>query len=412
MRNFSLKDTIWRNPGHELDAIAQYVSDEKKKILLIGKAYEIDGFLKDNRAIPVYGAITEDKWDRRDIKQLEMEELFRNGKEYICVCVARDRNEYDRIKGKVTRFDPEFTENVNFFQGEVFQAVYYVYKRDEIRIDRIEIFLTPCCTLNCEKCIAFIPYFKDRKPTSLEMLTQDADLLFSRVDYVFKLKLLGGEGFLYPHLVKYIDYLYDHYAEKIGEVRIGTNGTIFPDSDIKECCRRHDVIVDISDYTAAVPERCRLSEMISILKEEGIRYDVKRVGEQWLDMGFPNHIPERRNAEELRSHFQKCAMFCREFYDGKFYFCCSNFAAVLTGLFPENENDYFDFRHDFNKKELLEYELGYSKLGHTTFCKMCFGCSEEANSRHVEVARQMPPCKNETGEKKSGGGSENGGNRQ
>lgn len=393
MRNFSIKNTVWQNPGHELDEMAQYVLDEKKKILLLGKAYEIERFLDNNRAVPIHGVITEDKWDRADIKSMQLDELFQGREEYLCVCVARDRSEYDRIKDRVTRFNPEFTENRNFFQGEVFQAVYYVYKKNEIRIDRIEIFLTPCCTLNCEKCIAFIPYFKDRKPTSLKMLMQDADLLFSRVDYVFKLKLLGGEGFLYPHLEEYIDYLYDQYGEKIGEVRIGTNGTIFPSPAIKDCCRRHNVIVDISDYTAAVPERCKLSEMIAILKREGIRYDVKRVGEQWLDMGFPNQVPEAKSEDELRMHFQKCAMFCREFYDGKFYFCCSNFAAARTGLFPENENDFFDFKRDFSKKELLEYELGYSRMGHTTFCSMCFGCSEEANPRHVEVARQMPSCK-------------------
>lgn len=389
MRNYSIRNTIWKNPGHELDEMAQYILDDKKKILLIGRRCEIEDFLKNNEAIEVDAVITEDRWVREDIKVIEMEELFQSEKEYMCVCVSRDRSEYERIKGKVTRFSTEFTENKTFFQGEIFQSVYYTYKRNEIRIDRIEIFLTSCCTLNCEKCIAFIPYFKERKTTPLEMLKQDADLLFSKVDYIFKLKLLGGEVFLYPYLEEYIDYLYEHYKEKIGEVRIGTNGTIFPESAIMECCRRHNVIVDISDYTVAVPERCKLNEVAALLKKEGIRYDVKRVGEQWLDMGFPNHIPEERGEEALKAHFQKCAMFCREFYNGKFYFCCSNFAAVQTGLFSENENDYFDFGRNFSKKELLEYEIGYSKLGHTTFCNKCFGCSEEANFRHVEVAKQM-----------------------
>ena len=389
MRNFSIKNTIWKNPGHELDEIAQYIVDKKKKILLIGKSIEIEEFLKNNREIPIYGVIATDRWERTELKAVTLEDVYQDAKSYICVCVAHDRGEYVQIKDKVTRFNPQFKENENFFQGEIFQSVYYVYDRDEIRIDRIEIFLTPCCTLNCEKCIAFIPYFKERKHTALDMLKQDADLLFSKVDYVFKLKLLGGEGFLYPHLVEYIDYLYDNYAEKIREVRIGTNGTVFPKEDVIECCRRHDIIIDISDYTAAVPQLCKLNDVIAFLKKENIRYDVKRVGEQWLDMGFPNNVPESKDEKELQEHFYNCAMFCREFYDGKFFFCCSNFAAIRTGLFPENENDYMDFTKEFSKKELLEYELGYSKQGHTTFCKICFGCSEEANSRHVEIAKQM-----------------------
>ncbi|MBQ7067275.1 MAG: radical SAM protein [Lachnospiraceae bacterium] len=389
MRNFSLKNTIWKNPGHELDEIAQHVTDREKKIILIGRAEEIQEFLKSNDCIEIYGVSPTNEWKNEKIKVVDLQEVFQSAQEYIFVCVSHERNEYESIKGQITRFHPKFCENENFFQGEVFRSIWYVYEKNEIKIDRIEIFLTPCCTLNCEKCIAFIPYFKDREPTTLDMLKRDADLLFAKVDYIYKLKLLGGEGFLYPYLVEYIDYLYCCYGEKIGSVRIGTNGTVFPSKAILECCKRHDIIIDISDYTAAVPERCKLSEMVELFKGEGIKYDIKRVGEQWLDMGFPNEIPEEKNQEQLLTHFQKCAMFCRDFYDGKLFFCCSNFAAVRTGLFPENENDYLDFTQEFSKKELLEYELGYSKLGHTTFCRMCFGCSEEANSRHVEVAKQM-----------------------
>lgn len=116
---------------------------------------------------------------------------------------------------------------------------------------------------------------------------------------------------------------------------------------------------------------------------------MKRTGEQWLDMGFPNNLPEEKTEEQLRKHFQKCAMFCRQFSNGKYYFCCSNFAAVKAGMFPDDENNYFDFRQEVSKKKLLEFELGYSRLGYTTFCNVCRGCSEEANPCHVEVAIQM-----------------------
>ena len=72
----------------------------------------------------------------------------------------------------------------------------------------------------------------------------------------------------------------------------------------------------------------------------------------------------------------------RDFFDGKLWYRCSNFAAVCAALFPENENDY-------SKNELLEFELGFSELGHTTFCEKCYGGSEEANPRHVEVVKQI-----------------------
>lgn len=281
-----------------------------------------------------------------------------------------------------------FEENINLFQGEVFSKLYDVYVRNEIRLDRVEIFLTSCCTLNCEKCISYIPYFAKPKITSLQQLKDDVDLLFSKVDYVYKIKLLGGEGFLYPYLIEYVDYLYDKYKNKIGSIRIGTNGTVFPGQAILEMCERNHVTVDISDYTQAVPNICMLDDVKKICEEHGVTVDVKRTGEQWLDMGFPNNLPDKKNEEKLREHFHKCAMFCRQFSNGKYYFCCSNFAAVCAGLFPDDDNNYFDFTQNFTKRELLEFELGYSKLGHTTFCNVCMGCSEEVNQCHVPIAKQ------------------------
>ncbi|MCX4377815.1 MAG: hypothetical protein OSJ61_16810 [Lachnospiraceae bacterium] len=53
----------------------------------------------------------------------------------------------------------------------------------------------------------------------------------------------------------------------------------------------------------------------------------------------------------------------------------------------KDENDHFDF-NKFNK-ELMEYELGYGRLGHSTFCGVCRGCSEETNDMHIPVVRQI-----------------------
>lgn len=383
MRNFSMKNLAWKNPGHELDGIAAKITGDKK-IVLVGTAKEVEAFVDKNKEIEVKVLVLKDYNE----PLTELKALYGYEAEYIVVSATTNRASFDVLDRDLCG-EHEYELNNNFFQGEVFSAIWYVYKRNKVYIDRIEIFLTPCCTLKCEKCIAFIPYFKDKEPTPLRLLKEDADLLFAKADYVRKLKLLGGEGFMYPYLAEYIDYLYENYHDKIGEVRVGTNGTIKPKEKVLECCKRHNVIIDISDYTNAVPNLCKLEEMTNFFKENGLEYDVKRVGEQWLDMGFPSVKNIKNDENELHEHFYKCAMFCRDFYNGRLYFCCSNFAAVRAGLFPDSQNDYLDFRQDFDKKVLLEYELGYSKLGYTTFCKECNGCSEEVNQRHVAVATQL-----------------------
>lgn len=373
MRNFSIRNTIWKNKGHEFDDIAD-------NIFLHNMCYYIYGEKDENDRLI-------NQMVGRNVTVVEQIEDIAVGESVIVICTFSARKKYEEACKYFVSIG--FEENINLFQGEVFSKLYDVYVRNEIRLDRVEIFLTSCCTLNCEKCISYIPYFAKPKITSLQQLKDDADLLFGKVDYVYKIKLLGGEGFLYPYLIEYVDYLYDKYKNKIGSIRIGTNGTVFPGQAILEMCERNHVTVDISDYTQAVPNICMLDDVKKICEEHGVAVDVKRTGEQWLDMGFPNNLPDNKNEEKLREHFHKCAMFCRQFSNGKYYFCCSNFAAVCAGLFPDDENNYFDFTQNFTKRELLEFELGYSKLGHTTFCDVCMGCSEEVNQCHVPIARQM-----------------------
>ncbi len=399
MRNYSIRNTKKKNAGHELDMYAEFMLKKQNHFYIIGSENEVIGFYnKTGRYFKEEGYQLLGFWhkdvqnqngggDSVHLVPIVEEAIIYADKQAVIICTARERKEYDDLKNSFA--EKGFIENQTFFQGEVFSMIYDVYIRDVIRIDRVEVFLTSCCTLKCEKCISYIPYFKNVYHTSLAQLKSDADVLFKNVDYIYKLKLLGGEGFLYPYLIEYIDYVYENYGEKIGTIRIGTNGTIFPKIEILEMCKRDHVTIDISDYRVAVPDRCKLEEVKKYCLDNGVAVDIKRTGEQWLDMGFPDNKPEFEGEKQIQRHFHKCAMFCRQFAKGKLYFCCSNFAAVAAGLFPDSENDYFDFNKQFSKKELLEFELGYSELGHTTFCGVCGGCSEEANSRRVEVAKQI-----------------------
>lgn len=382
MRNFSIRDTIWRKKGHELDEIAQNILEKDREFILIGKKHEIEDFCNkhdvSSRIIRTVFSDTE--------KQDEAADSIPADRKAIIINASYDRNEYTasrriwEVRG--------YRENISFFQAEVFGMIWDVYYSDRICLDRVEVFVTSYCTLNCEKCISYMPYFKERIHIPLKQLKEDADLLFQNVDYVHKMKILGGEGLLYPELKVYIQYLNNNYGNKIGNIRIGTNGTIIPSKDILDVCREYKVIMDISNYSAAVPERCKLDEVIKICKDNGVATDIKRTGEHWLDLGFPAEKAHYENQEEIREHFFQCAMFCRQFGEGKYWYCCSNFAAVKCGLFPGDANDYMDFRKTFTKKELLEFELGYSSIGRTTFCSVCHGCSDEANSRYIEVAKQ------------------------
>ncbi len=382
MRNFSFKKTYWGNSGTELDVLGKACIQDLP-VLLVGTTKEIQEFRGEFS--------NELCWlPRADNYSTAINnELCVPGKARV-ICVSTASTDYERY-----RFYWEsrgFRENYDFVQSDVFRPVYYLYKYNNVHLDRIEIFMTSHCSLNCDKCVAFIPYFKKKFHRSLDSLTNDLDILFSKVDFVRKLKLLGGEGLLYPKLAEYIEYIYNNYSDHIGTVRIGTNGTILPKQRILDVCRQYGVIIDVSDYSQAVPNLCHKDELLSLLEKSCVQYEIKRTGESWLDIGFPT-TPQYTlftEGSKAKEHFQKCAMFCRNFKDGKLWFCCFNFAAVNAGLFPENNNDFLDLRNNVSKHNIVEFELGLSILGHTTFCQVCAGGSMEANPNSIPVAIQRP----------------------
>lgn len=390
MRNFSIRNTKLICPGHELDYIASIITRKENSYYLIGNMNEIEVFLarlgvlrnKIKGIVLTDGAFTNEAVF--GIEQIRDSEIP-NNINTIVICASFSRGNYDSTRKLFAGYG--FQENMQFFQAEVFAMVYEVYALNKLVLDRVEIFTTSYCSLNCKNCIAYIPYFKEKMNVDISMLKNDIDILMDKVDIVRKLKVLGGECLLYPDLVEYLEYI-SKYRSKISAVRIGINATIVPSEEIFNICKKYGYGFDISDYTEAIGDRSKLELIKNMCIERGITVDVKRTGEQWLDMGFPHNLPMQRDEQQLRNHFFNCAMFCRDFFDGKLYYCCSNFAAVMAGLKEDDSNDSFDFRKDFSKKELLEFELGYTPLGHTTFCNLCRGCSDEVNPFHVKVALQ------------------------
>lgn len=394
MRNFSIKSTKWLNRGHEMDYMASLILRPENEIYIVGTEFEIKMFYNRVGSILVEknlikGLIRTDAVDCIENINIPIvsDSDISKGINTIVVCVAFSRVEYESTRQLFEGYG--FEENRQFFQGEIFSMIYEVYALDRICIDRVEIFATSYCPLKCEKCIAYIPYFRKYEHTPLENLIDDADLLFSKVDYINKYKVLGGDGLAYPRMKEYIGYVGEKYGDRIGSIRIGTNGTIVPHDDLLMICKQYNVKMDVSDYRCTIDKQSKLEEIIDKCNVFGVCVDVKRTGEQWLDMGFPKRIPGRRSEDQLRRHYSKCAMFCRDFDNGKLYHCCSNFAAVKAGLYPENKNDYFDFHREFSKKELLEYEIGYCDMGYTSFCRVCRGCSDEVNPFHTQVAKQV-----------------------
>ena len=115
-----------------------------------------------------------------------------------------------------------------------------VYARDfryinyELRGKRVlyyvEVFLTPRCSLRCTYCAACMPSYTERYDIPFETVEASLRAFLDNIDFIENLRLLGGEPFVYPDLDRVVAYLRTR-RDKIGNIRIVTNGTIVPQTE-------------------------------------------------------------------------------------------------------------------------------------------------------------------------------------
>lgn len=364
---------IWNNIGHEYDELAKEIVKDNCNYLIWG-AGETGSYiyhcLKDK--INIIGFIDNNaKSIRPNISGVKvfLPQTVENKKDYrILVSPAF----YSDIKEEL---DQEgLKENIDYFHAALFTTVFLMYKYNQLYISSTDISLTEKCTFNCEKCNMYMPYYKDPVDNNIENVLNDIDCYFSYVTYLKEIHLIGGETFLYPYLGKVIEHLVCKYSKNIGKIIINTNGTIIPNKDITDQLKSELIEVRISDYTDAVKYAKVLEKTIQYFSHNKIKFSCSKMN--WCDFGFPENPINLSDAQELKRHFDLCGVTFRGLYNKKYYFCHSNTSAVRSGLFDDNDNDYLDLSST-NKKIFMEYELGYSKLGYCTFCKVCRGCASD-----------------------------------
>ena len=244
---------------------------------------------------------------------------------------------------------------------------------NKVHIFQTDVLVTERCNLNCSHCNMFIPHFESPKHRELDSIINDVDLFFSKVDYVSIFHLVGGEPFLYPNIENVIKHILENYISKIDKFIITTNGTISPKSTTIDLLKNNEVILSISDYSDKLEKlKSKVLKNIELYKTNGIKHYVRNEIE-WYDFG-DLRIKKNLKPNDLIKHFDSCTAPFRGLNDGKFYYCHLNTSAVLTKLFPLNDNDYLKL-DSVSKEDFIKFDLGYTDLGYITFCDNCNGCN-------------------------------------
>ena len=262
---------------------------------------------------------------------------------------------------------------------------------DKVFMRLAQISLTERCSLKCKKC-AHACYNVDssNEDLSLDQVHKSADSFFSKVDFINEFVLIGGEPLLYKDLSNAITYIGERYREQMAIFCITTNGTIVPNEEVLQACHKYNVLFRISNYAKTIP---RLKEshqrLVQALEKYDVEYRLNSEDGTWIDCGF-EYVNKEMDEEKLIETFDKCLTPCREIRENRLYFCVMARSVSDNLHFDEGKEDYLDLNQlngENYKRELMEFNLGYSEKGYLDMCHRCHGV--DAVNYPIPVAEQL-----------------------
>jgi len=266
--------------------------------------------------------------------------------------------------------------------------VWYAFKKlinkitGRFELDYVEIFITSKCNLRCRDCSALIPYLDKMQDFDIQDAIRDLSVFLNCIDYVYKIGILGGEAMLHKNFSKMLKFACNH--EKIGSVRIVTNGTFIPGEEILDALSSNTKIyVNISEYTNEGMEKRK--QLMKVFENRNIKY-ILYENQQWSDLGSPI-APKTDDVKVLRKRFARCWMTsCNGIVEGLMYLCGRS--AFLPKVYKtlNCETDYLNLRCIKNKSDGRKEIKKFLQKKVLNACGYCNGTFE---SNTVQPANQL-----------------------
>lgn len=390
----------WKNKGHELDGYAekllQLFQEKKEKIYIFGAGILGNNIVSAFERYHCFAGYIDNNVQKQQegVKGhpvFSMEQYIADGAIGFIV-IAADQSNIPSIEKQLNAEGLHRGKDYwiyKKFMHDVF-PVLSLYRYRLLYVDLAQICLTERCSLKCKDCAhgCFAVDYTS-KDLSLDFAKRSADAFFAKVDVVREFVLIGGEPFLYDELAAIIEYIGERYRKKILIFSITTNGTIIPEREILELCKKYDVLIRISNYSKTLNwlEK-KHEELKRRLEEIQLSYILGKQEEGWIDYGF-GVVDRGKKENELIRVFDTCKIPCREIRGSKYYYCVMARSVAENLKFSAGDEDYLDLEELDNnaKKEFLEFELGYSDKGYLDMCNYCNGA--DAVKYPIPAAIQM-----------------------
>lgn len=381
----------WKNIGHEYDEVYSEIENKSRFYLFGAGDYGIQFLRIFENEIKISGYIDNNVEKQKNgiygYPCFSLQEIGLKKNEGIVITMSQ----IARVHPIEQLSAAGYIRNIDYFVIEEFISVYQVYKYNKVYFSSISFLPSTACNLNCKLCLNFNPYAKKYYVRKLEELKKDVDLFFGCVDHIMLFHISGGEPFLYKNTVDLVEYIENKYGDRIDTLRTVTNGTIVPEDDIFVRLSKCNIEITVDDYRESIPQyNDRFEELIAKLQHYKIKYFINKV-ESWIDLAPERTDYSGREEEWIIRHRDSCNQSWQELRDGKLYSCNYASYATVAGIAGEqDEEEVYDltkFTAD-KKKELVEFRLGYTTKGYTSFCTKCRGFTPSNNVEMIPAVQQ------------------------
>lgn len=277
----------------------------------------------------------------------------------------------------------------------LYEAQPYMDSDEKLNIFTLSFHVTKQCNLHCKLCGELLFGLVKRRSFPSTQIINDTRSIFSFIDYIHVMKLIGGEVFMYSKLDELIYYL-NEFKDKIGLLEIYTNGAMDPKKKVLDAISAYsgNIQITISDYGD-------LSTAKKTLVQFGKKHDIKVnvlgfVTEEksgykaWIDCSKVIDLGE--TDEELAFKFMNCGQRLDFVLEDSILGKCTSFHMLNYALNREiNRTEAIYLHDDTTRNEKRQKLLDFSShKKYLDICRYCvWGTTLRENLPRVPAAEQM-----------------------
>lgn len=256
--------------------------------------------------------------------------------------------------------------------------------KKKLSIQSLDLVLTEKCSLKCKDCSNLMQFYAKPVDEDYNQLIESLDKFMKTVDYVYEIRLIGGEPFMYKKIDEVLNKILTY--KNCGNIIVYTNGTIVPNEQKLKTFKNDKIYFKISNYGSISRN---VEKLEKTLKEKKIHYITERIT-KWQDCAKIESYD--RPLELTKQIFGNCCVNeALTLLHGKLYLC--PFAAHAENLHaipraPEDSIDLLTSEHSDNlKKKIrnLAFEREYLEA-----CKSCNGRDHNVASVDAAIQTKQP----------------------